>query len=204
MSWIPDVIKRVFSSSAAGNTQPAPDMDPASIMLTRHKLDHMAADPSDAHFDWYVPARSFLRAVEHNAEGSSLDHLLGSAPETIKTAARVALLNSVVAGKCPFFYQKHGNNEPVHVEDMYVPVTALAKHALALLDNTRSATLPAIYATALKDMDERRHSRAELADRWHLDFVDLKDHNNSENFELAVSNNRTVLCPVKKFGHNLP
>lgn len=199
MSWITDILKRTFSSSAGNDAPEAPQMDPAHFMLARHKLNHLAEDPAEALVDWFVPARSFLTAIEHNAKGSSLNHLLGTTAGEIKIAARVALLNAVASGKTPFFYQKHGDKDPIHIEDMYVPVTSLAKHALALLDNTKSVTLPSIYLSALEGLNEKMHSRTELADQWHLDYVDLKD-DDGESFELVVAKSRSALCPLHKSG----
>lgn len=188
MSWLTDLISRPFAK-AADKGADIPHLDPAHMMLTRHRLNDFAAEPDHEGAESFVSARWFLRAIEKNAHDSALNHLLGSSPQEIRKAARISLMNAVAVGQCPFFYKKENDKAPVYVEDMYVPVKHLAKHALSLMDNTKMVTLPGIYLNSLHDMESSFRSRTELADSWHLDYVDLKD-DEGERFELGAADSR--------------
>ncbi len=187
MHWFnKDSLGRVFSSK---NSLRAGSDDPAHMLLTRNELEAFSHPATHTDDDRFVSARRFLTALKIAAEGSSLDHMLGSTPQDVRTAARLSLMNAAEEGKCPFFHDSNNHDKQIRAEDMYVPVAFLAKHALTLMDNTRSATLPGIYLSALKATEEHMRSRSVLADSWHMTY--------EQGGSLELGTARTGSCPLE-------
>ncbi|MFN3826989.1 MAG: hypothetical protein ACK4NR_05115 [Micavibrio sp.] len=158
MSWLSKVTSAVFSLP---EDTPAREIIPVEAQWARHKLGLHLHDSGKSEFDRFIKASDFLDAVERVGDRHPFGSLVMTGAQA-RVGARIALMDAVLGHKCPFFFEDKGDDQPVFVEDMYVPVKHLATHGLWLLDKVKSTLAAGVYGDALEESQEKFLYRFDL------------------------------------------